>query len=64
VIVQEENRSSKEIICERSTEADLILLGFRGESMKRNGAEIFRGYEGLGNILFVHAVNEKEISML
>jgi hypothetical protein len=64
VIVQEENRNSKEIICERSTEADLILLGFRNETMKRKGEEIFHGYEGLGNILFVHAVNEKEISML
>ena len=64
VIVQEENRTWKEIVCERSSEADLILLGFRSEAIKRKGEEIFHGYEGLGNILFVHAVNEKEISML
>ena len=64
VIVQEENRKFKDIVCERSKEADLILIGFRSEAIKRNGEEIFFGYEGLGNILFVHAVNEKEISML
>ena len=64
VIVKEENRNVKEIICEKSSEADLVLLGFRGESLKRKGEEIFHGYEGVGNILFVHAVSEKEISML
>ncbi len=64
IIVQEENRNVKEIVCERSSEADLILLGFRGESIKRHGGQIFNGYDGLGNILFVHAVSEKEISML
>ena len=64
VIVQEENRNFKEIVCERSTEADLILLGFRGETIKRKGAEVFEGFDGLGNILFVHAAVEKEINML
>ena len=64
VIVQEENTNFKEIVCQRSSEADLILIGFRSEALKRKGEEVFFGYEGLGNILFVHAVNEKEINML
>lgn len=64
IIIQEEDRNYKEIVCERSTEADLILLGFRGETIKRRGAEMFDGFDGLGNILFVHAATEKEISML
>ena len=64
LIVQEENRNFKEIVTERSAEADLIILGFRSEAIKRKGAEVFDGYEGLGNILFVNAVSEKEISML
>lgn len=64
IIVQEENHNFRDIVCERSKEADLILIGFRGEAIKRKGAEIFDGYEGLGNILFVHAVSEKEINML
>lgn len=64
LIVQEENRNFKEIVTERSGEADLIILGFRSEAIKRKGAEVFEGYEGLGNILFVNAVSEKEISML
>jgi hypothetical protein len=64
VIVQEENTNFKEIVCKRSSEADLILIGFRSEALKRKGEEVFYGYQGLGNILFVHAVNEKEINML
>lgn len=64
LIVQEENRNVKEIVCERSGEADLIILGFRSEAIKRKGEEVFYGYEGLGNILFVNAVSEKEINML
>ncbi|MBI1288937.1 MAG: amino acid permease [Flavobacteriales bacterium] len=64
IIVQEENHNFRDIVCERSKEADLILIGFRGETMKRKGAETFEGYDGLGNILFVHAVSEKEINML
>lgn len=64
LIVQEENRNFKEIVTERSSEADLIILGFRSEAIKRNGEAVFSGYEGLGNILFVNAVSEKEISML
>ena len=64
IIIQEENRSTKDIIVERSAQADLTLVGFRSESVKRKGEEVFFGYEGLGNILFVNAVSEKEISML
>ncbi len=64
LIIQEEGSNIKEIVCQRSSEADLILLGFRGESIKKKGEEVFQGYEGLGSILFVHAVSEKEISML
>ena len=64
IIIQEENRSFRDIICQRSAEADLTLIGFRSESIKRKGAEVFFGYEGLGNILFVNAVSEKEINML
>lgn len=64
LIVLEEGENIKEIVCKRSAEADLILLGFRGESIKKKGDELFRGYDGLGSILFVHAVSEKEISML
>jgi len=64
LIVQEEGSNIKSIVRQRSAEADLILLGFRGESIKKKGEELFSGYDGLGSILFVHAVSEKEINML
>ncbi|MCB9190435.1 MAG: amino acid permease [Flavobacteriales bacterium] len=64
LIVQEDDRKFKDIVCEKSGEADLIILGFRSEAIKRKGHEVFEGYDGLGNILFVNAVSEKEISML
>jgi hypothetical protein len=64
IIIQDEDRSVKEIISEGSSRADLTLVGFRSESVKRKGEEVFFGYEGMGNILFVNAVTDKEINML
>ena len=29
--------------------------------MKKNGSATFEGYEGMGNILFINALKEKEI---
>lgn len=51
----------RSIIAERSSDADLVIVGFRGEALKRRKAELFAGYEGVGNILFVNARQEIEI---
>ncbi|UII25158.1 amino acid permease [Fulvivirga maritima] len=53
--------STKEIINDKSQDADLTIVGFRAEAIKQRGAEVFKGYEGVGNILFVNASKEKEI---
>jgi len=47
------------VLCERSRDADLVMIGFRAEALRHQGAELFEGYEGLGNILFVSSRSEK-----
>lgn len=49
------------IINKESTDADLIIVGFRDEVLKHDGVEIFSGYEALGNTLFVNAAEQKKI---
>ena len=53
--------SVKEIINEKSGDADLIIVGFRSELMKQRGKELFSGYEGIGNVLFVNTAHEKAL---
>ncbi|MEO9965429.1 MAG: amino acid permease [Reichenbachiella sp.] len=62
LIASKKGVSDKEIIKEKSKEADLSIIGFRAEGIKQLGKEIFEGYNGLGNILFVNSINEKEIA--
>ena len=54
----------RQIVTEQSSEADLTILGFRAEQVKKKGTATFIGFEGMGNILFVNALKEKEITML
>lgn len=51
-----------EVVCTHSADADLTILGFTGNELKEHGSGIFRGYKDLGNILFVNANEDKEIS--
>jgi hypothetical protein len=46
---------------ERSASADLTILGFRGEMLKRLGEEVFLGYDRPGDLLFVNTLKEIEI---
>lgn len=61
IIEQNENVSSRSIINERSSEAGMVLVGFRTEIVKHSGTEVFTGYESLGNILFVNSHSQKVI---
>ncbi|MFY0643589.1 MAG: amino acid permease [Bacteroidia bacterium] len=54
-------RTNKEVINERSRDADLTIVGFRYELLKHNGKEIFLGYNRIGNVLFVNTNKEKPI---
>ncbi len=60
IIIEEPEVNPKELIAERSKDAALTLIGFRGESLKHD-EEIFSGYEELGTILFVNSHNQKMI---
>ena len=51
----------KQIISQKSVDADLTIIGFRSELIKAEGIKILTGYEDIGNILFVSTMKEKEI---
>jgi amino acid transporter len=61
IIKRDESISSKMLINEKSRDAGLTLIGFRSEKLKHNGEELFKGYDSVGNILFVNAHQETEI---
>ncbi len=60
IIIEEQEINPKELIVEKSKEAALTLIGFRGETLKHDD-EAFAGYDELGTILFVNSHNQKMI---
>ncbi len=62
IIPVKENINTKDIINQKSQDADLTIVGFRTELIKKRGKETFMGYNNIGNILFVNSQNEKEIT--
>lgn len=63
IISQSPDVNVKEIINAHSSDADLTLIGFRGEVLKhRKEPEYFTGFESSGNILFVNTETTKEIN--
>jgi hypothetical protein len=61
VIIRDEKKTIKEIISGHSLDAGLTMIGFNDKSFKNGNAELFEGYDDIGNILFVHSNGEKEI---
>jgi hypothetical protein len=60
-ISSKEGMDRRAIINERSRDADLAIIGFRGEALRHQKTELFSGYEGIGNVLFVNTKKEIEI---
>ncbi len=56
-----EEESSKHIINERSKNAGLTIIGFRPEHLELYGLDLFKGYDNIGDTLFVNAHKAKEI---
>lgn len=52
---------NREVISQKSKDADLTLIGFRAEALAHEGKKIFEGLDSIGNVLFVNAGQEKEI---
>jgi amino acid transporter len=60
-ITQTPTVNTKEIICQKSQNADLTILGLVYKAVDHFDKEVFEGYESIGNILFVNAAESKEI---
>ena len=61
LIGQKSGTSNREMINERSRDADLTILGFVGGVLRHQKTELFLGYEGIGNVLFVNTTQEIEL---
>jgi hypothetical protein len=61
VIARNPDLDTRSIINEKSQDSDLTILGFREEAVKHRGKDVFLGYSNIGNLLFVNAVEQKDI---
>lgn len=61
VIERKEGVKIQSLVNEKSYEAALVIIGFHEERLKHEGSEMFLGYENVGDILFVDAINKKVI---
>ena len=61
VIPRKPDVETATVINKKSQDADLTIVGFRGELLKHEGCSIFEKLNGVGNTLFVNAVDKKEI---
>ena len=61
IIVEDDEVSVKDLINEKSVDAGLTIIGFRGDHIKNSGADVFSGYDNLGTVLFVNAHDQLEI---
>lgn len=63
LISMNETQSKEVIISEKSIDADLVIVGFRYERIRKEGANMFMGFENLSNTLFVSSNKEKDLSL-
>ena len=57
----EDGRTIGDIISEHSAFAGLTIMGFREETIKREGAKFFTSFSDIGDILFVNASQSRDI---
>lgn len=60
-ITQKSAMSIKNIINQKSKDADLTIVGFIEKTVEHIGVQAFEGYGDIGNVLFVNAAASKEI---
>jgi len=61
IISRSSTISVKSIINTKSKDADLTIIGFRGAKLKHSGSELFQDYDEIGNTLFIHSGEQREI---
>lgn len=62
IISMQDSGNPKDVIAQKSRDADLTIVGFREEILKHDGKEMFKGFDAIGNVLFVNARREKAIN--
>jgi amino acid transporter len=55
------NTDRRTQVNQRSRDADLIIMGFRGSLLQKHRGSLFAGYDEVGSILFVNTKREIEI---
>ena len=61
IISEANGQHIKKLIAEKSRDAGITIVGFREESLKHYRIDLFKGYESVGNMLFVNSFGEKPI---
>ncbi|MEM6965655.1 MAG: amino acid permease [Bacteroidota bacterium] len=61
VIPRKAEVDSATVIAEKSKDADLTIVGFRGAILKHDGTVVFEKMQGIGNTLFVNTAKQKKI---
>ncbi len=61
IISRPKDRSLKEVITEKSQDADLTIVGLREEVIRHKGCDALMELNEIGNTLFVHSGEHKEI---
>ncbi|MEZ5070485.1 MAG: amino acid permease [Bacteroidales bacterium] len=61
VLPESPGKSTRELMIEHSAHAGLSIIGYHAELLRHEGQKVFLGYEGMGNILFVNAHDQKDI---
>jgi amino acid transporter len=61
IISETNGLSIKQLINQRSAAAGLTIIGFREESLKHYGIDLFKGYDDIGTTIFVNSFGQKLI---
>lgn len=62
VIVKKDDISFESLVNKYSQDAGLTIVGFKEEQLRHEGESFFEGFDGIGDVLFVDANNEKQIN--
>ncbi len=62
ILRPDEETDIKSLVNEHSAEAALTIIGFHSDQIRHDGQQIFKGYESIGDTLFVNAREKQEIS--
>jgi len=61
LIPNDKNSRIRKIINKKSSDADLTMIGYKAQLLEKQKEKLFKGYDKLGNVIFVNSASEKEI---